>query len=186
MKIEYILIVILNIIGLSTFSQTKECDSVLPKYELPVFTAAACLEDVLIATVEADSNNTRYPPEVFFYELDYQESKNIPSIWITPARWKKVLSDDYTGIIKIGKMMFLCRGKIKTDPLFSNTGKREEVMLSSPEIYKEDSIDFKTEMGLRRPSLQGVYVSCEGRRINLTIVAARKLNDFETRKNAEP
>lgn len=81
---------------------SKETNEETQTLLLPVFTAAACVQDVLIATVEADSNNSKYPPEVFFYELDYQERKDIPSIWITPARWKKVLSDDYTGVIKVG------------------------------------------------------------------------------------
>jgi hypothetical protein len=168
----------------TAFSQTKGEEPELNKLYLPVFTAAACLQDVLMATVEADSNYAKYPPEVFFYDLDYQESKKNPSIRITPARWKKVPTFDYTGAIKIGKMTFLCRGKVNTDSLFINTGKREEVTLDSPEIYKDDKIDLETEMGLRKPSLHGLYVSCEGGKINLTIVAAKKLKDFEKRNDS--
>ena len=56
-----------------------------------------------------------------------------------------ILIDDYTGVIKVGKMTFLCRGNIRTDSLFSNTGKREEVSLKSPKVYKEDKNDREFE-----------------------------------------
>lgn len=68
-----------------------------------------CLADLLAEVVELDTNNLRFPPDKFYYELSFENRKNYRNLTILPSRWTKSAVLDFKGVIKVNKMFFVQR-----------------------------------------------------------------------------
>lgn len=175
--------IIALLISIKSYSQLKEKDSAHYLCDsLPLFEINECLGEVLSAIVQADSGNQKYPPDVFFYELNFEKKLATSSVFILPSRWRKVRTLDYTGVIREGNMMFLIRGNISSNPLFVFLHRKQKVSLASPNIYAYDKIDAQIELNMHKPSLDGIYSNCKGEKIELTVVVGKKLPGFEVLK----
>ena len=147
--------------------------SYLPEYKIDT-----CLVDLLIEIEASGSLHKVYPPHQFFYDLTFNIKEKIREISITPSRWQKATSLDYSGIIIINKMSFLCRGDFQLDTLFKKTGDTINVKLKKPKIYQYDNFDLLIDIYIRSPSLKGRYEICGGLPINMYVYTGKKLKSF--------
>src|ERR1700733_12771917 len=83
---------------------------------LTVFSTDSCLYDLFKEVVNADRRHRTYAPTAYFYSLDFFIDKNMcPYLSIYPRLWSNSKHLDYTGIIRLGRMSFLCRGTFADD-----------------------------------------------------------------------
>lgn len=141
-----------------------------------------CLFELLKDITESDSLNLTYPPSKYFYELTFTTNEVDKELAIIPSRWSKSKHFDYTGIIILNRMSFLCRGiAIKHDKLFIETKSTVEITLKKPKIYQNDSIDMRIEYFIKHPVLSGSYKQCDGFDINVFIYTGKIMEGYETK-----
>jgi hypothetical protein len=178
--------IFLLFISCSSKSQTGiNADSSFITFEgnLKEYKIDSCLADLLAAVVELDSNQLRFPSSQFYYDLTFEHRENYRFISITPSRWEKSRTLDFTGIIKVSQMCFLCRGNFQETGLFTETNKNITVRLKKPKAYQYDSIDVRIETFVWTPTLAGSYSFCKGAPINLYILVGKKLEGYKVQEN---
>lgn len=188
MKIKSIIFFVLiflsvNCIGQALKSKYKptslkaQSDSIYFNKNLTVFYVDSCLYDLLNEVVNADSSNITYPPVTYFYSLSFSEkakTKGFQYLSVWPQLWNNSEYLDYTGVVKIGKIRFLCRGDFATDSKFHKAKNKKVVV----KLRKNKNDSFENVFN-REPSLQGEYHDCEGKPIYIEIYVKGKIADFE-------
>lgn len=150
-------------------------DSIYFDKNLREFYVDSCLYDLFKAVVNADSSHINYAPAIYFYSLDFFYDKSgRPYLSIYPRLWANSKHLDYTGIIRLGRMNFLCRGDFATDSRFhSSPLKKVRVKLKQAKsnsfnvVFTED------------PSFQGSFADCTELPIYIEIYIKGKIADFE-------
>jgi hypothetical protein len=105
----------------------------------------SCLYDVLEAIVETDSAQTRFPPDVYFYNLSYGNYVHYRDIIIRPTRWYKDLPHDTKGVIVIDGAKFVLMGRLDSNSLFKRTGKTIDISVKFPVPKVFDTLDNRQE-----------------------------------------
>jgi len=178
----FLITVLLNYQSFCQSTEDKNDNYYHLKKNLISYRIDSCISPLLTAIVELDTNRNRFPPEEYFYSLDYRRGKDYREIEISPLRWEKSFSLDFDGIIKIGWMSFLISGNFKGDPIFRRTGNSIPVHLKKPKEFQADSVDGKLFALAWYPTLVGKYTSCKGDPISVKVfVGRRKLEGYEIR-----
>lgn len=133
-----------------------------------------CIENVLIAVVNSDSNQIDFPANKFYYDLTFEDRGSRRFISIIPSRWEKSMTLDFKGIIRIGHMSFLCRGDFQKDSLFIRGKNCIDVKLIKPLSYQYDSVDVRIESFAWEPTLAVEYLICLGTPIDLFVLVGQK------------
>lgn len=144
---------------------------------LKVYDVDSCLIDLLREVVNLDKSK-RFPSELYFYELFYEDHGSYKKLTILPSRWEKSMTLDFKGILRVGKMSFLFRGDIENDSLFHMTEKNINVFLKKPIEYQYDSIDVMIQSYSWNPTLVGVFKLCKGKEIDVYILVGKKLERY--------
>jgi hypothetical protein len=138
---------------------------------LPVCNVKPCVRKLLEAVVV--SNKQYYDSNKFFYSLFYKKVKGTRYLRISTDQWNDSQSLDYIGVLKLSDAIFLCKGDIIGDSLFSITNlKFVRIKLKSA----KDSIKVHFSI---EPSLQGGYKECTGKLINLEVYTKGQIRGFD-------
>ena len=136
----------------------------------------SCIFDLFKAIVNTDSNYADYPPSNYFYSLYFSRStkgKAYQYLAIAPRLWKNSEYMDYTGVIKINKIYFLCIGDFETDFKFHKiNGSRIRIKLVK---NKSDSLG---NYFIKEPSLHGAFNDCKGLPTYIEVYIKRKITYF--------
>jgi len=188
MKVIQILNCALIFLNLNCYSQINDSNRVSSrnKYHnggiyfdknLDEYQIDSCLYSLLKAVVNSDRHHSDYKPDSFFHSLNfYKKSKSgrYRYLSIYPRLWNNPEYIDYTGIIKLDEMTFLCRGDFETDSLFHYLNfKKERVKLKQP---KDNT--FNTPF-IEDPSFQGLFLNCKGVPIYIEIYIKGKIQEYE-------
>jgi len=184
-SIIYFLLIILSINCIGQIGKSKskrkvfksQSDSIYLNKNLPVFYVDSCLYDLFEEVVNADSNSIAYPPATYFYSLYFSKkakTKGFQYLSVWPRLWNNSEYMDYIGVIKIGKMTFLCRGDFEADSKFHKVENKKVVV----RLRKNKNDSFGNVFN-REPSLQGEYHDCKGLPIYIEIYVEGKIADFE-------
>ncbi|HET7116644.1 MAG TPA: hypothetical protein VFI29_09145 [Hanamia sp.] len=142
-------------------------DKKLPEYQI-----SSCISNLLESVVK--SNSQFYDQKKYFYSLTLKKGDNQKYLNITPEEWHSATNMDYTGILKVRGVTFLCRGDFDKDSLFkkeSSTFVRVKLKQSKDSA---DMLPFFTE-----PSLDGVFSDCKGLPIYVEVYTKGKILGFE-------
>lgn len=151
----------------------------------------SCLVDFLYAIVEADSGQSRYPPDIYGYSLQlFEQMPSYCTIIIKPYRWTKKLPNDCSGVIEIEGMSFLCFGVTKESPLlFKDTGVDLVKNFSIIDTPVYDSLDLRDKAAHRiisQTALVGVYEGCKpGYSVRLHIDVGKNLKGVKVKGGGE-
>ena len=186
MKVQlYITALFLFFFCSSKSQTTASCDTNFICFQdsLKEYKIDTCLVYLLTEVVELDTNYLRFPPDKFYYELSFEDRKSYRNLTILPSRWNKSAVLDFKGVIKIGRMSFLCRGDIERDSLFTRAEAKTKVQLRKPKGYQYDSIDIVIEAYTWKPTLAGKYTFCNGVPIDLYILVGKSLEGYGVKEN---
>jgi hypothetical protein len=151
--------------------------------KLDEYKVANCLNDILLSLVEADSAHLRFPPSLYYYQLQFSNMVSYRTMILTPSRWQKHLPKDCVGVIRLGGMNFLCMGNFFKDSLFQKIGKSIDISVQIKTVQKYDSLDshinwFDWEKS--PTAIVGKFGACAGSPIDLYINVGKKLEGVET------
>ncbi len=181
MKKVCFLTIIFSLFLHNSYCQTKpEVDSNFIGFQsaLREYKIDSCLVGLLTDIEESDSMNLTYPPNQFFYDLAFSKKEKIREMTIGISRWQKAKSLDYSGVIVINHMSFLCRGDFKDDKLFSETKNAIEIKLKKPKLYQYDDMDVMFVSFIYYPALIGRYELCGGLPINIYVYNGKKMKGY--------
>lgn len=161
----------------------SDSNSIVYPLSLKEYKIDSCLFYLFTDIEDSDSSNMQYSPSKFFYDVAFYKKEKIRELRITPSRWLKAESVNYSGIIIINKMTFLCRGDIEDDILFCKTNCIREIILKKPKIYQYDDVDLMIDMYIRSPALMGRYEVCPGLPINVYVYTGKKLEGYNYKQS---
>lgn len=160
----------------------SETSSKTFEIKLDEYKVDRCLIDIFLSVVEADSAHLRFPPNFYYYQLQFSNMVTYRTMILTPSRWQKHLPKDCVGVIRLGEMYFLCMGNFPKDSLFQKAGKSIDISVHITPSLKYDSLDSRInwfDWEKSPTAIVGKFGLCAGPPIDLYINVGKKLEGVE-------
>lgn len=174
MRVKNILLLgfLVGLLSITSNAQKTSIDSNYFSKKLPEYQASSCLSNLFISIVK--SNTRFYNPNKYFYSVTFNKRSNQKYLNVTPVLWRNAKNLDYTGVLKIRNVIFLCRGDFESDSLFK---KKTSTTIRIKLQQSKDSTDW--DPFTLDPSLDGVFYDCRGLPIHVEVYTEGKIQGYE-------
>jgi len=190
-KKKLIIKLVLIVFSINCFGQNRDTaqklllinchpDSICFEGELNQYKVDTCLYGLFKEIIRADRKVSKLIPDFLFYSVTFKLNEEYRYLDISTERWNKSAFLDYTGIIVIDGVSFLCRGDFENDFLFQKVNANKiKVNLRKPKVFGTDSLDLKYVPLIYDKSFYGTYNECKGLPVYMDIFIKGEIKGFK-------